>query len=177
MHAFSRTKLKRDALLALAVAAVAAFLVVGFVLILRMEPRLIDEHETPGEPPNAAEIRGYTAYAAPDVCQVRLCGEPTLDGGYANLYLTNPAANDVLLCAELYSVKVVKNGQTGQQSFQPDKLIGKTGFLHPGTYVQKVKVKGIRQGEENWVMVKISTMFEDSRMSNGFFYIRMTVQG
>ena len=42
--------------------------------------------------------------------------------------------------------------------------------------MEKVKVKGIRAGEETRVMVKISTMYEASRTSKGVFYIRTTVQ-
>ena len=57
----------------------------------------------------------------------------------------------------------------------PDKLLGRTGFIHAGTFVEKVKVKGLRSGEETKVMVKISTMYEDTRTSKGIFYIRTTV--
>lgn len=77
--------------------------------------------------------------------------------------------------AELYSVKTVYNAETGQATFLPDKLLGRTGFIHAGTFVEKVKVKRLRSGEETKVMVKISTMYEDSRTSKGIFYIRTTV--
>ena len=66
--------------------------------------------------------------------------------------------------------------ESGQGSFLPDKLLGKTGFIHPGTYVEKVKVRGVRAGVETKIMVKISTMYEDTQMSKGIFYIRTTVR-
>lgn len=49
------------------------------------------------------------------------------------------------------------------------------GWVNNGTFVEKVKVKRLRSGEETKVMVKISTMYEDSRTSKGIFYIRTTV--
>ena len=175
MHSFSKTKLKKDILIVLAVLAVVAVLVTGMILIIRMEPKMIDKNETAGEPQDQSAIAGYVAYEAPDVCKVKICCEPTLNGGYASIWLTNPADNDVLVRAELYSVKTVYNTETGQATFLPDKLLGKTGFIRPGTFVEKVKVKGLRSGEETKVMVKISTMYEDTRTSKGIFYIRTTV--
>ena len=97
------------------------------------------------------------------------------DAGYASIYLTSPADNDVLIRAELYSVKTVYDESTGQATFFPDKLLGKTGFIRPGTYVEKVRVKGLRSGENTKVMVKIPTMYEESGTSKGIFYIRTTV--
>lgn len=175
MHSFSKTKLKKDILVALAVTTVVAVLIIGLVLIIRMEPKIIDKNETSGEPQNQSAIAGYAAYEAPDVCKVKICCEPTIEGGYASIWLTNPADNDVLIRAELYSVKTVYNAETGQATFLPDKLLGRTGFIHAGTFVEKVKVKRLRSGEETKVMVKISTMYEDSRTSKGIFYIRTTV--
>ena len=175
MHSYSKTKLKKDLRTALIVLAVIAIIAVAFVLIIRMEPQMIDRNETPGEPPDAEAITGYVAYETPDVCKVKICCEPEIEGGYASIYLTSPSDNDVLIRAELYSVKTVYNEQTGQATFLPDKLLGKTGFIHPGNYVEKVRVSGIRAGEETKVMVKISTMYEESRTSKGIFYIRTTV--
>lgn len=175
MHSYSKTKLKKDLRIALIILAVVAIVAVAFVLIIRMEPQVIDKNETPGEPPDASSITGYVAYETPDVCKVKICCEPDLEGGYAFIYLTSPSDNDVLIRAELYSVKTVYDEQSGQATFLPDKLLGKTGFIHPGNYVEKVKVSGIRAGEETKVMVKISTMYEESRTSKGIFYIRTTV--
>ena len=176
MRSFSKTKLKKDIIVFLAALIFSAALVAGFVLIIRMEPRIIDKNEMSGEPPEQEAIAGYSAYEAPDVCKVKICCEPTLADGYASIWLTSPADNDVLIRAELYSVKTVYNSETGQATFLPDKLLGKTGFIHAGTFVEKVKVKGLKTGEETKVMVKISTMYEDTRTSKGIFYIRTTVK-
>ena len=175
MHTFSRTKLKKDLRLLLAVLAAATLLLVVFFFVMRIEPQIIDPGEMPGEPENGADIRGYVAYETPDVCRVKICCEPQLADGHASIYLTNPAGNAVLLRAELYSVKVTYDESTGQASYLPDRLLGKTGFIHPGTYVEKVKVTGLQAGKENRVLVKISTMYEESGKSNGIFYIRTTL--
>lgn len=70
MHSFSKTKLKKDILIVLAVLAVVAVLVTGMILIIRMEPKMIDKNETAGEPRDQSAIAGYVAYEAPDVCKV-----------------------------------------------------------------------------------------------------------
>lgn len=176
MYSYSRTQRMKNLKIFLVVAVVLAGLITGFVLILRMEPRIIDAGETAGEPADPAAITGYVAYETPDVCKVKICCEPAFADGYLSLWLTSPADNDVLIRAELYSVKVVYDEESGQGSFLPDKLLGKTGFIHPGTYVEKVKVRGVRAGVETKIMVKISTMYEDTQMSKGIFYIRTTVR-
>lgn len=175
MHSFSKTKRKRDLRIFLAVLAGSVLLIVGFVFVLCMEPRITDQNEMPGEPENPEAINGYVSYETPDVCKIGICCEPVLEEGYASIFLTNPADNDVLIRAELYSVRIVYDEKTGQASYLPDELLGKTGFIHPGTYVKQVKVKGIRPGEATKVMVKISTMYEDSGISKGIFYIRTTM--
>ncbi len=40
MHSFSKTKMKRDLRIALAALTVSVFLIVGFVLVIRMEARI-----------------------------------------------------------------------------------------------------------------------------------------
>lgn len=172
---YCKTQLKRNVLFALVGLVVAAALVTGLVLVIRIEPKLLDENALSGEPQTVAGLSGYVSYETPDVCRVKINCEPVLTDGCANIYLTSPAENDVLIRAELYSVKVVRNEETGEGTFLPDKLLGKTGFIRPGTFVERVKVKGIRPGENTKVMVKISTMYEDTGTSKGTFYIRTNV--
>ena len=74
----------------------------------------------------------------------------------------------------LYSVKVVQTSN-GKDDFAPDKKMGETGFIRPGTFVESVKLNGLTAGAENPVLVKIATMNEADRTSNGFFYIRTTI--
>lgn len=175
MYAFSKTKRKRDLLLVSVVLAVTAAVLVGFFLVLHMEVRRTDPNEQPGTPAATDRLRGYASYEAPDVCKVSLCCEPVLENGEVYLYLTSSADNTVLLRAELYSVKVVQDPQTGQATFLPDELLGKTGFIHPGTYVEKVRVRGVEAGQQTKVMVKISALQEESDQSAGIFYIRTTI--
>ncbi len=176
MFSFSRTKMKKDLRIAVAVIAVFALAFAGLIFVIRMEPRILDKSETAGEPENRSAIVGYESYEVPDVCKVKICCEPLLENGYASIYLTSPSDNNVLIRAELYSVKIAYDESTGQATFLPDKLLGKTGFIHPGSYVEKVKVKGLKAGEETKVLVKISTMYEASGTSNGSFYIRTNIK-
>lgn len=175
MHAFSTTALKRTLRVVLAALLLAAALTAGLVAIARLEPPLIDAQETPGVPENTAGIPGFETYETPGVCRVSLSCSPAVSGRSADIYLTNPAENSVLLRAEFYSVRAVTDEQTGQTSYLPDKLLGKTGFLHPGSYVKSVSVSGLRAGENTKVLVKISTMQEETRKSMGIFYIRTTI--
>lgn len=175
MHAFSTTALKRTLRVVLAALLLVAALTAGLIALARLEPPLIDAQETPGAPENTAGIPGFETYETPGVCRVSLSCSPAVSGHSAEIYLTNPAENSVLLRAELYSVRAVTDEQTDQTSYLPDKLLGKTGFLHPGSYVKSVSVSGLRAGENTKVLVKISTMQEETRKSMGIFYIRTTI--
>lgn len=168
--------MKKDLRTAVVAIAVFALVLAGLVFVVRMEPRILDKNEMTGEPNDQSAIVGYAAYEVPDVCKVKICCEPLLENGYASIYLTSPSDNNVLIRAELYSVKAVYDESTGQTSFLPDRLLGKTGFIHPGSYIEKVKVKGLKAGEEAKVLVKISTMYEASGTSNGAFYIRTNIK-
>ena len=80
-----------------------------------------------------------------------------------------------MIKASFYTVKTVVSSETGKVTYLPGGLLGETGFIHPGTYVKSVSLGNISSGSETVVMVKISTIFEDTRRSNGLFYIYMTV--
>ena len=109
------------------------------------------------------------------MCNVSLCCEPAFDGKKADIFLTNPEENEVLIKASFYTVKTVVSSETGKVTYLPGELLGETGFIHPGTYVKSVSLGNISSDSETVVMVKISTIFEDTRRSNGLFYIYMTV--
>lgn len=175
MRQYSKTLFKRNLLLACVAVLVVAAVAAGLIAAILMEPRILDENALPGKPENLSEEIGYVSYDGGSVGKVSLACTPEFDGKTAQVLLTNPAENTALLRAEFYTVKVVYNEETGEGTFVPDRKIGATGFLRPGTYVENVKLKGLTAGVENRVMVKISSMNEESRTSNGFFYIRTTI--
>lgn len=175
MHSYSKTKLKRDILIG--IAAVLALLAAAAVLVgaLLHSPDITDSGELVGEPSGLSEENGYVSYGAAGVCNVTLCCEPEFDGKKADIYLTSPMENAVLIKASFYTVKAVVNKETGKATYLPGELLGETGFIHPGTYVKSVSLKKVAVGSETPVMVKISTIFEDTRESNGLFYIQMVI--
>ncbi len=174
MYSYKKAALKRNFLIALSVLAAILIVCAGIAALVLIKPALIDKNEVSGTPDGIPEKNAYTSYEAEGVCGVALSCLPDFDGKYADLYLTNPQDSEVLIKAELYTVKEVVNSDGGV-SYVPDKLIGESGFIHPGTYVKSVKVKGVKTGSQTKVMVKIATMVESTEKSNGIFYIRTTI--
>lgn len=175
MYSFRKKQLRRGLLIGLAAVLALCAATAVFVAAILAEPDIIDSDETAGVPSNLSEKDGYVSYGAEGVCNVSLCCEPAFDGKKADIFLTNPEENEVLLKASFYTVKTVFNDETGKATYIPGELLGETGFIHPGSYVKSVSLEGISVGSETMVMVKISTIFEDTRGSNGLFYIYMTV--
>ncbi|HBF15546.1 MAG TPA: hypothetical protein DDW30_07695 [Clostridiales bacterium] len=174
MHRYSMTQMKKLVLIGAACLLLVAAVVAGLVFAALFKPEIYEKQAVDGAPQGLPESYGYVAYETDGVCKVLLACTPAFDGKYASINLTNPEENGVLLKAELYSVKVVQTSD-GKADFAPDKKLGETGFLRPGTYVETVKLSGLTAGEENRVLVKIATMNEENRTSNGFFYIRTTI--
>ena len=176
MYAFRKAAWTRAALITIITLLCVGACVTAFIVVFGMNPHIIDKGELPGKPEGLSTADGYIAYSAPEVADISLCGIPACDGNEAMLYLTNPETNSVLIKAEIYTVKEQRNVQNGNVSYLPDKLIGKTGFIHPGCYVPSVRINGITLGENTKIMIKICTMVEDSGKSNGTFYIRTVIK-
>lgn len=175
MHTYSKTKQKHDILIGMIAFAVVAVLVTGLVFAIRYKPEIMDQNQVAGVPGELPEKNAYTSYSAAGVATVSLCCAPSYDGKNAELYITNPAENKVLLKAELYTVKAVENGSNGEITFLPDQLIGETGYIRPGNYVRQVCLKNVPKDRNSKIMIKICTRIEESGQSNGFFYIRTAV--
>ena len=174
MHRYSMTQMKKTVLLGAACAVLVAAMIMGIVFAALLKPEIYDKLAQDGAPQDLPESYGYVSYENEGVCKVTLACTPDFDGKYAKINLTNPEQNSVLLKAELYSVKVVQTSD-GKADFAPDKKLGETGFIRPGTFVESVKLNGLTAGAENPVLVKIAKMNEADRTSNGFFYIRTTI--
>lgn len=175
MRSVCTTQLKQNIRIGLAaVLVVAAALAAAYALYTR-EPDILDPNGQPGQPEALAQELGYTElYPQGLPCRVRLCATPRVDGKDVYLNLTNPDTNAHLLRAEIYSVQLETDPSTGQQKPVPGELLGKSGFLHPGTYVEVVRLdKGLNSGE-NPVYIKIALREEDTGHSGGFFYLGTT---
>lgn len=142
-----------------------------FCWMMTLEPAFFDENAKLGTPEGIAEERGYTPYVADGVCSVALCGNPEIDGKDVKLFLTSPETNEVFLRAEIYSVKFTIDATGKVTAANPDKLLGKSGFLHPGEYVESITLDEPLTDDKTYVMIKIGTYIEETGTSNGFFYI------
>lgn len=174
MHFVCKTQLKQNIRTGLAVFLLVAVVgAISYALYTR-EPELIDPAETAGEPIALDAAYGYSELTPQGLpCAVRLCGMPKVEGKDVYLNLTSPDYNIYLVRAEVYSV-VMEDSGNGQQKPAPGKLLGKTGFIHPGTYVEKLQLdKNLNSGETP-VYIKIALREEDTGHSGGFFYVGTT---
>ncbi len=176
MHSVCRTQLKRNLLLGAAVVLVVALFVAVLLLLPEPASTLIDPGELPGEPLALPSQYGYTQVAPPTGgCTIRFCGAPEVDGKDVYLYLTNLPVNAHLVRAEVYTAVAVVDKSTGQTKFEPGKLLGSTGFIHPGTYVEKVTLDHRLTASETRVYIKIATRNEETGQSEGYFYVGTTL--
>ena len=175
MHSVCRTQLKRNLLLGAAVVLVVALFVAVLLLLPDRTSTLIDAGELSGEPQALPEAYGYTQVAPPTGgCTIRFCGAPVVDGKDVYLYLTNLPINAHLVRAEVYEAIVVVDKSTGQGSYEPGKQLGSTGFIHPGTYVEKVTLDKRLKDAETRVYIKIATRNQETGQSEGYFYVGTT---
>lgn len=175
MRAVCTTQLKQNIRIGAAITLLVALVLAAAYALYTREPELIDPAETVGEPIVLDSAYGYSELAPQGMaCVVRLCGTPQVDGKTVYLNLTSPEYNVYLMRAEVYSVKLEVNASTGEQKPVPDKLLGKTGFIRPGTYVEKLQLdKALKDGETP-VCIKIGLRDQETGHSGGFFYLTTT---
>lgn len=166
------TSLRRNIALGAAIALLVAAAAAVFVWLISIEPPFFDENAVVGDPTAfVTEEDGYSLYEAEGVCNVALCGYLKTDGKEAKIYLTNPEENEVFLRAEVYTVAFVYDESGNITDYYEDELLGKTGFLRPGEYVETVKLDKVPSEEQSYIMVKIATYNEADGTSNGSFFI------
>ena len=175
MRSVCRTQLKRTALLVAAVAAVSLIILVVGIWFLRQPVDIMEPDAVAGIPEALPNEVGYSQFAQPDFGMIRLCANPTVDGKDIYLYLTNSDINAHLLRAEVYSA-VAKTDASGKVTWEPNKLLGKTGFLEPGTYVEKVTLSKALPAGETRILVKAALRNAESGQSEGFVYLNMVVK-
>lgn len=175
MRSMCYTSLRRNIIIGAIILFATAAAITVFVMMLSVKPDFFEKNSVAGVPNDIADERGYSTFGAKDICFVSLCGNPETEGKKVKLYLTNPDTNDVLLRAEIYSVKFSYDENGKITSAAPDKLLGKSGFLRPGEYVEDINLKRNLKDDMTYVMIKISSYIEETGTSGGFFYINTAI--
>lgn len=170
MHSICRTQLKRNILLIAAAAMFLLAVICTAIWLLTRPVEVVDSNALPGEPAALADELAYSEVAPVGLDGVRLCANPVVDGKDIYFYLTNPASNAYMLRAEVYSAKRTTDGST-----VPDKLLGTSGFLEPGTYVEKITLDKALKSGANQILLKIALRNGKTGQSEGFFYLNMAL--
>ena len=174
MRSVCRTQLKRTTLLISAVAAVSLMILAGGIWLLTRPVEIMELNALPGEPAALPQELGYSQFVQPGFGVLCLCANPVVDEKDVSLYLTNPPGNPHQLRAEVYAA-VPRTDASGQLSWAPGKLLGRTGFLEPGTYVEKVTLNKALPAGETRIMVKAALRNAKSGSSEGFVYLNMVI--
>lgn len=166
------TSLRRNIALGTAIALIVAITIAVFVWLISIEPPFFEENAVVGDPTAfVTEEDSYSLYEAEGVCKVALCGYLKADGKDAKIYLTNPEENEVFLRAEIYTVAFVYDESGNVADYYEDDLLGKSGFIRPGEYVETIKLDKVPSEEQTYIMIKIATYNEFDGTSNGSFFI------
>ena len=125
---------------ALCVAVMIAALIQGPGQEIRFTPPPFEENAVEGVPP-LTEADGYKPIDA-QVFRFSICGELTLEDGKTDVWLTNNAENAVWLKVRLTDTE--------------GKLLGETGLLRPGEYVQSLRLTTLPETATEVVMQVMS---------------------
>ena len=157
-----------------ALVLMVALFAVAALWILSRPVELMDENALPGEPQALADELGYSHLEQAGFGSVRLCGNPVVDGKDVYIYLTNLPSNLHLMRAEIYTAKQVTNS-SGEKRWEPNKFLGRTGFIEPGTYVEKVSLdKNLPRGK-SMVIIKVALRNAETGGSEGFLYLNTVI--
>lgn len=162
----------RQAIKFILAALILIILAVGiFLWMLTIKPNIYDKNRKSGIPEALPEEFGYTCYQAQDICDVWICGNPYFDGKNVDFYVTNPTTNEgIAIRAEIYTVAFTRDENGNITGTFPDELLGRSGFIHAGEYIQTIKLDETLKTQTP-VILKIGTYVEETEKSNGFFYI------
>ena len=147
-------------LVAICIASVAVMLYV----LCRPQPTFVpppfEAAAVSGTPENVPETLGYASLDA-TAYQLALCGAPTVQDEAATLYFTNPAGNAVWL-----KVRVCTTDGT---------LLGESGLLKPGEYVESVPLDVLPTGDTP-VVLKVMAYEPDTYRSAGAVSLSTTLK-
>lgn len=175
MHSVCRTQLKRNILFV----SIAVILVCGIIalyaVVFSRPVDIMDDNAIPGQPVALDESYGYSELIPQGLCIVRLCGTPLVQNGRdVFFYFTNPEVNIHPMRIDVYRAKVVVDPSTGKASYQPDEHLGNSGFIAPGSYIESVRLN-TKLKEKTPVMVKVGLRNEQTGVSEGYFYLNVTL--
>ena len=145
----------------------------AFVLLASAKPQLLDKNAVIGTPEDIlSEDATYRMFCAEGICDAALCEVPKISNRRdAQIFLTNPESNSVYIRAEIYSVVFIYDDQGQITSYYHDKLLGKTGFIRPGEYVETLRLDKKLSDDSSYALIKIATYNPDNETSNGAFFI------
>lgn len=101
--------------------------------------------------PDVSEGLGYSQLDA-TAYKVSLCGNPSMEGSSADIWLTNPADNKVWFKLRIFD--------------REGSILGESGLLKPGEYVQKISLKEEPKPAQEIIM-KIMAYEPDTYYSAG----------
>lgn len=175
MHSICRTQLKRNILLAAVVAVLLCGIVALYVFVFSRPIDIMDDSAIVGQPIALDESYGYSELMPQGLCVVRLCGTPRVENGRdVFFYFTNPEVNVHPMRIDVYSAKLVVDPSTGKGSYKPDEHLGNSGFVAPGSYIESVRLD-VELTEQTPVMVKVGLRNAQTGVSEGFFYLNITL--
>ena len=167
------TSIKRIVMISVIAAIVVAAAVAVFAWLISIEAPFFDEKAVAGSPVellNGNET--YRIYSAQGICDAAVCEIPEVtEGKNVHVFLTNMETNSVYIRAEIYTVAFVRNENGQVTDYYHDKLLGKTGFIRPGEYVETLVLDDALDADETYAMIKIATCNIDDGTSNGSFFV------
>lgn len=119
-----------------------------------------DDQALEGEPSDAPPA--YSVQAIEGVYWVGLNPELVLEASQVNLFLTSPPDNEIWLKARLYDIR--------------GKLLGETGLIRPGFYVEKLTLAADTLQDGSPVVIKVMAYEAESFYSAGSFSLQTTVK-
>jgi hypothetical protein len=167
------TSIKRIVIFSVIAAIVLAAAVAVFTWLVSIEAPFFDENAVTGSPADLLnDNETYRLFQAQNICDAALCELPEVtDGKDVHLFLTNPETNSVYIRAEIYTVAFVRNKDGQVTDYYHDELLGKTGFIRPGEYVETLVLDDSLDAAETYAMIKIATYNIDDGTSNGTFFV------
>lgn len=162
----ANVKGKTVPILGAALAVLAAVMIVALCLpkstTAEFTPPPFEQNAVFGTPETAAELGYSSPYKEGMAYRFSVCGNVTLEGNDAVVYLTNPAENSVWLKLRVLD----ENGKT----------LGETGLLRPGEYVRCVTLSStVKAGTK--IKLKIMGYEPDTYISAGSVSLNTAIGG
>lgn len=102
------------------------------------------EQEAVSGEPEVSENLGYSPLDIPGAYRVSLCGKVVEEGGCADVWFTNHAENTVWMKLRVLDAQ--------------GNILGETGLLKPGEYVQSVELTGADVSLEDGMELQLKIM-------------------